>query len=74
MSKGIINQPQLNFANTSSSEKVLVNGFTPYYTTDFGAAYLADSYELLKVMPDNSVDLVLTSPPYALQFKKEYGN
>lgn len=53
---------------------MLVNGFTPYYTTDFGAAYLADSYELLKVMPDNSVDLVLTSPPYALQFKKEYGN
>ena len=25
-------------------------------------------------MPDASVDLVVTSPPYALHFKKEYGN
>jgi len=25
-------------------------------------------------LPDNSIDLVITSPPYALHFKKEYGN
>jgi len=30
--------------------------------------------ELLEQIPDDSVDLVLTSPPYALHFKKEYGN
>jgi len=25
-------------------------------------------------MPDGCVDVVVTSPPYALHFKKEYGN
>ena len=28
----------------------------------------------MRAMPDGQVDLVLTSPPYALHFKKEYGN
>ena len=28
----------------------------------------------MKVMPSGCVDLVVTSPPYALHFKKEYGN
>lgn len=30
--------------------------------------------EVLKALPSSSVNLVLTSPPYALHFKKEYGN
>lgn len=47
---------------------------SPYYYTDFGAAYLGDAAILLKKVPDESIDLVLTSPPYALVFKKEYGN
>lgn len=46
----------------------------PYYTTDLGAAYLGDSLDVLAEIPDDSVDLVVTSPPYALHFKKEYGN
>lgn len=46
----------------------------PAYRTSFGAAYAADSRALLAALPDASVDLVLTSPPYALHFKKEYGN
>ncbi|HEY5315504.1 MAG TPA: site-specific DNA-methyltransferase [Pirellulales bacterium] len=46
----------------------------PLYKTDLGTAYCADSLELLPALPDASVDLVLTSPPYALHFKKEYGN
>ena len=37
-------------------------------------AFLGDSLELLKQVPDGSVNLVVTSPPYALHFKKEYGN
>lgn len=49
-------------------------GFDPTYTTRFGAAYLGDSRELLATLPDNSVNLVLTSPPFALQRKKAYGN
>lgn len=46
----------------------------PFYTTDLGTAYLGDSLEVLKKIPTGSVDLVVTSPPYALEFKKEYGN
>lgn len=46
----------------------------PFYATAFGAAYLGDSLELLRKIPDSSVNLVVTSPPYALHFKKEYGN
>jgi DNA modification methylase len=46
----------------------------PYYSTDMGAAWLGDSKELLKDIPDRSVNLVFTSPPYALHFKKAYGN
>lgn len=48
--------------------------FAPAYTTERGAAYVADSRILLSALPENSVDLALTSPPYALHFKKEYGN
>lgn len=54
--------------------EVEVPGFAPFYRTDFGAAYCADSLDVLKALPEGSVNLVLTSPPYALHFKKEYGN
>ncbi|SRR5581483_4258207 len=46
----------------------------PYYQTDNGAAYLGDSLELMQYLPDESVDLILTSPPFALTRRKEYGN
>lgn len=46
----------------------------PYYATKLGAAYLADSKSVLQKLPDKSTNLVVTSPPYALHFKKEYGN
>ena len=46
----------------------------PIYKTEFGALFCADSLEFMRDMPDDSVDLILTSPPYALHFKKEYGN
>ena len=35
--------------------------------------YLGDCVEILKDIPDNSVDLIFTSPPYADQRKKTYG-
>lgn len=44
------------------------------YSTSLGSAFVADSLEMLAQLPDNSVNLVLTSPPFALQRKKEYGN
>src|SRR5687767_3084036 len=46
----------------------------PYYKTQLGAAYLGDARDLLIKIPSDSVDAVVTSPPYALHFKKEYGN
>lgn len=46
----------------------------PYYVTRLGGAYLGDSGHLLRSLPAKSVNLVITSPPYALHFKKEYGN
>ncbi|MEX0791878.1 MAG: site-specific DNA-methyltransferase [Pirellulaceae bacterium] len=48
--------------------------FQPIYETPSGSCYCADSLELLPSIESESVDLVLTSPPYALHFKKEYGN
>ena len=35
--------------------------------------YLGDCEKVLKKIPDNSVDLIFTSPPYADQRKKTYG-
>jgi site-specific DNA-methyltransferase (cytosine-N4-specific) len=52
----------------------LVERFSPLYRTTHGASYAADSLELLKAIPTGSLNLVMTSPPYALHFKKAYGN
>lgn len=46
----------------------------PYYKTKYGEAYLGDSLALLKNVPEKSINLILTSPPFALTRKKEYGN
>jgi len=54
--------------------QALVRGIDPYYATQLGAAYLGDSHDVLRRIPDGAVNLVFTSPPYALHFKKEYGN
>lgn len=39
-----------------------------------GAAYLADSLKILPKIPDESIDVICTSPPFALLRKKAYGN
>lgn len=46
----------------------------PFYHTDNGAAFLGDSLAGMRKMPSECVDLVFTSPPFALTRKKEYGN
>lgn len=46
----------------------------PIYSTALGKMYCADSLEFMSGMEAGSEDLVVTSPPYALHFKKEYGN
>jgi site-specific DNA-methyltransferase (cytosine-N4-specific) len=62
------------FATNLSAPTDLLPTWQPAYTTGLGAAYVGDSLEAMKAIPDNSVDLVVTSPPYALHFKKAYGN
>lgn len=47
---------------------------TPLYITKYGKAYVGDSLELLDMLPKDFVNLVITSPPFALQRQKEYGN
>jgi DNA modification methylase len=49
-------------------------GSSPVYVTDLGSAYCGDSQELLARIPKGSVNLVITSPPFALQRQKTYGN
>lgn len=44
------------------------------YTTNAGAVISGDSRELLSRLPDSSVNLIITSPPFALLRKKAYGN
>lgn len=46
----------------------------PLYVTNYGAAYVGDSFTLLDQLEVDSVDLVMTSPPFALQREKTYGN
>jgi site-specific DNA-methyltransferase (cytosine-N4-specific) len=46
----------------------------PYYKTHLGASFFGDSLKLIKEIEDESIHLVLTSPPFALTRKKEYGN
>jgi DNA modification methylase len=48
--------------------------FPPLYETNWGRAVVADSLDLMRQLPDESVDLVITSPPFALKRKKAYGN
>jgi DNA modification methylase len=58
----------------ATDEMIVLPTREPLYRTTLGAAFLGDSHELLTHVPTGSVDLVFTSPPYALHFKKEYGN
>jgi len=48
---------------------------TLLYETPGGQAWVGDSVEALEdQVVDESVDLIMTSPPFALQRPKEYGN
>ncbi len=48
--------------------------FIPLYETSLGQAVVGDSLEVMQGLPSESVDLLMTSPPFALKRKKEYGN
>jgi len=44
------------------------------YRTDLGRALTANSLDAVKLLPDASVNAIITSPPFALLRKKAYGN
>lgn len=45
-----------------------------FHVTKLGRIYCADSLSVMKPMATESIDLIMTSPPFALTRKKEYGN
>jgi DNA modification methylase len=53
---------------------MILPNYSPSYSSEFGSCYCGDSLDLLNALPDESVQLVMTSPPFALLRKKEYGN
>jgi site-specific DNA-methyltransferase (adenine-specific) len=64
-------------AATGATPSLLESGRTfaklkPAFRTERGALFIGDCLPILRSLPDNSVDLVVTSPPYDGQSK--YGN
>lgn len=47
---------------------------TEVYRTGFGEAWHARAEDFLPTLPGESVDLIITSPPFALLRQKAYGN
>jgi site-specific DNA-methyltransferase (cytosine-N4-specific) len=46
----------------------------PLYATRLGGAFCGDALHLTARLPDEFVDLIVTSPPFALRRKKAYDN
>jgi site-specific DNA-methyltransferase (cytosine-N4-specific) len=46
----------------------------PFFTAEHGTIHHADSLDVMGDMKASSLDLIMTSPPFALTRKKEYGN
>ena len=42
---------------------VLKTNMKSYYETEYGKAFLGDTLNIIKNISDNSVNLILTSPP-----------
>lgn len=56
-------------------EKSASNTEAERIRTDLGVAYRAESVSLMeRLLDDECVDLIMTSPPFGLVRKKEYGN
>jgi DNA modification methylase len=41
----------------------------PYYKTEKGVLYCNDCFDIINKIPDKSIDLVLTDPPYNIRWK-----
>lgn len=59
----------------ASAGKARAGALREYRTTQRGKIFLGDSLDLLRGrISDSSVDLIMTSPPFGLVRKKDYGN
>lgn len=45
-----------------------------YFKTEFGCIYHADSLKYMPLLKGSEVNLIITSPPFGLVRKKDYGN
>ena len=63
-------------AKAKRSEKAEPTLFAPAYTTNQGQMFCGDSLEILPSLIQQGIraKLIMTSPPFALVKKKEYGN
>jgi DNA modification methylase len=43
-------------------------GVHPYHQDDSGTIYCGDCFEIMKRLPDKSIDLVVTDPPYGVDY------
>ena len=68
--QNLINEQISLLFNEESRSRLTLPGFSPYYSTDLGDAYVADSLEVLKAIPDGSINAVITSPPYACTLRR----
>lgn len=51
--------------HAAASDKNMDHSKTSYLTTDLGSLYQGDCLEIMRDMPANNVDLILTDPPYS---------
>jgi len=43
-----------------------------YFETDNGILYKGDCAKIIKEFPDNSIDLIITDPPYLISYKTNH--
>lgn len=69
-----VEQPERDEGSMPFEHPSVLSPLKPYFSSTLGSAYLGESLDVLRSLPAGSVNLVVTSPPYALHFKKAYGN
>ena len=63
---GLLKQPDKH-----KSVKARTVKLREYYSTDLGKAYLGDALLVMSDLPPASVNLIVTSPPFPLTFRKK---